>query len=65
VRGKRRQKKKVKKKSAKIIRTDKWILVPSPEQKILLEQTISEYRRLVKALTGVALTHWTNIYVSY
>lgn len=57
----KRRQRQVKKKPDRIIRTDKWILAPTSSQKILFERTISEYRRLVKALTGVVLVHWTFI----
>ena len=43
------------------IRTDKWQIVATSEQKKLLQNTVSEFRRLVRCLVGVVNTHWTTI----
>lgn len=47
--------------SKKLIRTDKWSLNPSFEQKFLFEQTVREYRLLCRYLSGVVLTHWDSL----
>lgn len=47
--------------SKTLVRTDKWRLKPTNGQRQLLEQTVSEYRRLVKVLIGVVYTHWSVI----
>lgn len=47
--------------SKTLVRTDKWRLKPTTQQRELLEQTVCEYRRLVKALIGVVYTHWSVI----
>jgi hypothetical protein len=44
-----------------IIRTDKWSLIPSPEQRLLLGQTVKVYRRLCRYLVSVVFTHWTEL----
>ena len=44
-----------------IIRTDKWSLNPSPEQRLLLGQTVKVYRRLCRYLVSVIFTHWTEL----
>lgn len=43
------------------IRTDKWRIVATGEQKQLLSITVSEFRCLVCYLVGVINTHWTTI----
>ncbi|MGL4879839.1 MAG: IS200/IS605 family accessory protein TnpB-related protein [Waterburya sp.] len=43
------------------IRTDKWTLVATQEQKELLQFTVSEFRCLVRCLVGVVYTHWSTI----
>ena len=43
------------------IRTDKWEIVATPQQKELLENTVSEFRCLVRCLVGVVYTHWSKI----
>jgi putative transposase len=43
------------------IRTDKWQIVATAKQKQLLENTVSEFRRLVRCLVGVINTHWSTI----
>ncbi|MGL4883199.1 MAG: IS200/IS605 family accessory protein TnpB-related protein [Waterburya sp.] len=43
------------------IRTDKWQIVATQKQKELLQNTVSEFRRLVRCLVGVVNTHWTTI----
>jgi len=43
------------------IRTDKWNIVATQEQKELLQNTVSEFRCLVRGLVGVIYAHWTNI----
>ena len=41
------------------VRTDKWRIVATQEQKELLQNTVSEFRRLVRCLVGVVNTHWS------
>lgn len=48
-------------KSLPLIRTDKWQLHPTTEQRQQLELTVQEYRRFVRALIGVVYTHWVKI----
>jgi IS605 OrfB family transposase len=43
------------------IRTDKWQIVATRQQKQLLQNTVSEFRRLVRCLVGVVNTHWSTI----
>ncbi|MGL5074795.1 MAG: IS200/IS605 family accessory protein TnpB-related protein [Waterburya sp.] len=43
------------------IRTDKWRIVATGKQKRLLQNTVSEFRRLVRRLMGVVNTHWSTI----
>ncbi|AOX02533.1 transposase [Moorena producens PAL-8-15-08-1] len=42
----------------KIIRTDKWTLNPTPEQRVLLGETVEVYRRACRYLVGIIYTHW-------
>jgi IS605 OrfB family transposase len=44
-----------------IIRTDKWNLNPSPEQRLLFTQTVKVYRRLCRHLVGIIFTHWAEL----
>ena len=43
------------------IRTDKWQIVATSQQRELLEKTVCEFRCLVRALVGVIYTHWSSI----
>ena len=43
------------------IRTDKWQIVTTQEQKELLHKTVCEFRCLVRCLVGVVYTHWSTI----
>jgi IS605 OrfB family transposase len=43
------------------IRTDKWQITATREQKELLQNTVSEFRYLVRGLVGVIYTHWLTI----
>lgn len=43
------------------IRTDKWQIVATQEQKELLHKTVCEFRCLVRCLVGVIYTHWSAI----
>ena len=43
------------------IRSEKWCIVATPQQKELLEKTVCEFRCLVKCLVGVIYTHWSSI----
>ena len=45
----------------KNIRTDKWQIVAIQAQKELLQNTVSEFRCLVRCLVGVVYTHWSTI----
>lgn len=44
-----------------IIRTDKWNLNPSAQQRLLFAQTVKVYRRLCRHLVGVIFTHWAEL----
>jgi IS605 OrfB family transposase len=44
-----------------IIRTDKWSLNPSVQQRLLFVQTVKVYRRLCRHLVGIIFTHWTEL----
>jgi putative transposase len=44
-----------------IIRTDKWNLNPSAEQRLLFAQTVKVYRRLCRHLVGIIFTHWAEL----
>ena len=43
------------------VRTDKWQIVTTRQQKELLQNTVSEFRCLVRCLVGVVNTHWSTI----
>ena len=43
------------------IRTDKWRIIATPEQRELLQKTVCEFRSLVRCLVGVVYTHWSVI----
>jgi putative transposase len=43
------------------VRTDKWQIVATRQQLELLQNTVSEFRRLVRCLVGVVNTHWSTI----
>jgi len=45
----------------KTIRTDKWQIAPSREQKQYLLNTVREYRRLCRFLVTVVCTHWVDL----
>lgn len=45
----------------KIIRTDKWKLSPSSQQRLYMLQTVKEYRRLCRFLVNVVSTHWVEL----
>lgn len=38
-----------------------WQLHPTEKQRLQLELTVEEYRRLVRGLIGVVYVHWTEI----
>jgi IS605 OrfB family transposase len=44
-----------------IIRTDKWSLNPTDEQRVLFAETVRIYRRLCRHLMGVVFTHWPEL----
>jgi len=44
-----------------IIRTDKWNLNPSTQQRLLFAQTVKVYRRLCRHLVGIIFTHWAEL----
>jgi putative transposase len=48
-------------KATKTIRTDKWRIAPTVEQKNYLLNTVREYRRLSRFLVTVVLTHWDRL----
>ena len=43
------------------IRSDKWKIVATRQQKEVLQKTVSEFRCLVRCLVGVVYTHWSAI----
>ena len=43
------------------IRTDKWRIVATHDQKELLHKTVCEFRCLVRCLVGIIYTHWSTI----
>ncbi|NEO37432.1 MAG: IS200/IS605 family element transposase accessory protein TnpB [Moorea sp. SIOASIH] len=45
----------------KVIRTDKWQLNPTPEQKVLFGETVKVYRRACRFLIGIIYTHWAEL----
>ncbi|NJK74969.1 MAG: transposase [Microcoleus sp. SU_5_6] len=45
----------------KTIRTDKWRILPSAEQRQYLLNTVQEYRRLSRFLVTVISTHWVEL----
>ncbi|NES98425.1 MAG: hypothetical protein F6K32_25255 [Desertifilum sp. SIO1I2] len=47
--------------AAKTIRTDKWRIAPTPEQRQYLLNTVQEYRRLCRFLVTVVCTHWVDL----
>ncbi len=49
------------KKPTKIIRTDKWTLNPTTEQRLLFGETIKIYRRVCRYLVGIVFTHWPEL----
>jgi putative transposase len=51
----------VTKKPTKIIRTDKWTLNPTTEQRLLFCETIKVYRRVCRYLVGIVFTHWPEL----
>lgn len=44
-----------------IIRTDKWNLNPTTQQRTLFAETVQVYRRLCRHLVGVIYTHWSEL----
>ncbi len=44
-----------------IIRTDKWSLNPTAQQRLLFAETVRVYQRLCKHLVGIVFTHWTEL----
>lgn len=44
-----------------IIRTDKWSLNPTAQQRVLFAETVKVYRRLCRHLTGIVFTHWAEL----
>ena len=44
-----------------VIRTDKWQLNPTPDQKLLIGETIKSYRRACRYLVGIIYTHWSEL----
>ncbi|MGK7951708.1 MAG: IS200/IS605 family accessory protein TnpB-related protein [Xenococcaceae cyanobacterium] len=43
------------------IRSEKWSIVATSQQKELLQKTVCEFRCLVRCLVGVIYTHWSRI----
>lgn len=48
-------------KPSQIIRTDKWALSPTTEQRLLLGETVKVYRRVCRYLVGIVFTHWPEL----
>ena len=48
-------------KPTKIIRSDKWTLKPTTQQRLLLSETIKVYRRVCRYLVGIVWTHWPEL----
>lgn len=44
-----------------IIRTDKWSLKPTVEQRLWFDETVKVYRRFCRHLVGVVFTHWLTL----
>lgn len=44
-----------------MIRTDKWRLNPTAQQRSLFAETVKVYRRLCRYLVGVIYTHWSEL----
>jgi putative transposase len=42
-----------------IIRTDKWSLNPTVQQRLLFTETVKVYRRLCRHLVRVIYAHWS------
>ncbi len=49
------------KQPSQIIRTDKWTLNPTTEQRHLFGETVKVYRRLCRYLVGIVFTHWPEL----
>nr|WP_265266691.1 hypothetical protein [Spirulina subsalsa] len=49
------------KKPTKIIRTDKWTLNPTAQQRVLFGETVKVYRRLCRYVVGIVFTHWSEL----
>ncbi|AMW30519.1 IS200/IS605 family accessory protein TnpB-related protein [Arthrospira platensis] len=49
------------KKPTQIIRTDKWTLNPTAEQRVLFGETVKVYRRFCRYLVGIVFTHWSEL----
>ena len=47
--------------SNSIVRTERWLLAPMPEQVKHLERTEKMYRSYARALIGVVFTHFDQI----
>ncbi|NEQ12885.1 IS200/IS605 family accessory protein TnpB-related protein [Moorena sp. SIO2C4] len=47
--------------ATKVIRTDKWKLNPTPDQKLLFGETVKVYRRACRYLVGIIYTHWSEL----
>ena len=48
-------------KASKTIRTDKWRIQPTAEQRQYLLNTVAEYRRLCRFLSTVLCCHWSEL----
>ncbi len=44
-----------------IIRTDKWTLNPTTEQRLLFAETVKIYRQACRHLVGIIYTHWVEL----
>uniref|UniRef100_UPI0035C8C7A2 IS200/IS605 family accessory protein TnpB-related protein n=1 Tax=Baaleninema simplex TaxID=2862350 RepID=UPI0035C8C7A2 len=48
-------------KPGQIVRTDKWSLNPTKEQRRLFHETVKVYRRVCRHLVGILFTHWSSL----
>ncbi|NER52944.1 MAG: transposase, partial [Symploca sp. SIO1A3] len=49
------------KKLSQIIRTDKWALNPTAQQRHVFGETVKVYRRICRYLVGIVFTHWPEL----
>jgi putative transposase len=44
-----------------LVRTDKWSLNPTKEQRRLFRETVKVYRRGCRHLVGIVFSHWSDL----